>query len=66
MGSALKVSEERRAAIVGTAALRHARRHTEFARQLAAMLRTEVKAKTDRATIADLLDDAAAPTATAE
>ena len=53
--AALKVSEERRAAIVGAAALRHTRHNTEFARQLAAALRTEVKAKADRALIADLL-----------
>ena len=59
--AALKISEEKRAAIVGAAALRHARRHAEFARQLAAMLRAEIKAKTDRAIVADLMgDDASA------
>jgi peptidoglycan hydrolase CwlO-like protein len=60
--AALRVSEERRAAIVGAAALRHARHHAEFARKLAAMLRAEVKAKADRATVADLLlDNPASP-----
>jgi hypothetical protein len=59
--AALKVSEERRAAIVGAAALRHVRLNTEFTRQLAVMLRAEVKAKADRAAISDLLADDAAP-----
>src|SRR5271166_238018 len=55
--AALKVSEEKRASIVGAAALRHSRHHMEFARQLAAMLRAEVKSKADRVTVADLLLD---------
>ena len=52
--AALKISEERRASIVGAAVLRHVRHNTDFARRLAAMLRTEVKAKADRAAIRDL------------
>jgi hypothetical protein len=59
--AALKLSEEKCALIVGSASLRHARRNTEFARQLAAMLRIEVKSKADRATVAELLGDDAAP-----
>jgi hypothetical protein len=59
--AALKVSEEKRASIVGAAVIRHARHHTEFARHLTAALRAEVKAKADRTTVADLLDDAPAP-----
>ena len=60
--AALKISEEKRASIAGAAAIRHARRNTEFSRQLAAALRAEVKAKADRATVADLMgDDAPAP-----
>jgi hypothetical protein len=60
--AAMKQADEKRAAIVGHAAIRYARRNSEFARQLAAMLRAEIKAKADRATIADLLpDDAATP-----
>jgi hypothetical protein len=55
--AALKLSEEKRAAIVGAAALRHARRNTEFARQLATMLRAEIKSKADRTTLADLFAD---------
>ena len=54
---ALKASEERRAFIVGHAALRHIRRNVEFARQLAAALRIEVKAKADQNAIRDLLGD---------
>jgi hypothetical protein len=53
---ALRESEEKRAVIVGTAALRHVKRNTEFARQLAAMLRAEIKSKAERATIADLME----------
>jgi hypothetical protein len=53
--AAMKLSEERRAVIVGTASLRHVRQNVEFARQLAAMLRAEVKAKADRAAVADLM-----------
>ena len=51
----MKQAEEKRAGIVGAAALRHVRRNVEFARQLAAALRAEVKAKADRAAIGDLL-----------
>jgi hypothetical protein len=54
---ALKIFEERRASIVGAAALRHVRRNTEFARHLAAMLRAEIKVKVDRAAIRDLIND---------
>jgi hypothetical protein len=53
--AAMKLSEEKRAGIVGAAALRHARRNVEFSRQLAAMLRAEIKSKADRAVIGDLL-----------
>lgn len=53
--AALKQNEEKRAGIVGTAALRHARHNAEFARQLAAALRAEIKAKADRAAVGDLL-----------
>jgi len=59
---ALRVSEEKRASIVGHASLRHARHNTEFARQLAAALRAEIKSKADRTAIRDLLgDDPVAP-----
>lgn len=64
--AALKISEERRAAIVGAAALRHVRHDDDFARRLAVMLRTEVKAKADRAAIRDLLGEAAASATAAE
>ena len=53
--AALKLADEKRAVIVGHASLRHARHNIEFARQLAAALRAEVKAKAERAVIADLL-----------
>ena len=59
--TALKISEDRRASIAGHAALRHIRHNTEFARHLAAALRSEVKAKVDQAAIRDLLDPDAAP-----
>ena len=52
---AFKLEEQKQAAIVGTAALRHARANEDFRRQLVAMLRIEVKAKADLAAIADLL-----------
>ena len=58
---ALKASEDRRASIVGHAALRHVRHNVEFARQLAAVLRAEVNAKTERAVIRDLLGDDPTP-----
>ena len=54
---ALKASEERRASIVGHAALRHIPHNVEFARQLAAALRIEVKVKADQNAIRDLLGD---------
>jgi hypothetical protein len=57
--SALKLSEEKRAVIVGHASLRHARHNVDFARQLAAALRAEVKSKADQATVADLLQPGA-------
>ena len=53
--AALKASEEKRAGIVGAAVLRHVRRNPDFASQLATVLRAEIKAKADRATVADLL-----------
>jgi hypothetical protein len=59
--AALKVNEEKRATIVGHASLRHARHNVEFARQLAAALRAEVRAKADRSVVADLLRDDGAP-----
>jgi hypothetical protein len=59
--AALKISEDRRASIVGAAVLRHVRHDADFARRLAAMLHTEVKAKADRAAIRDLLGEDAAP-----
>lgn len=55
---AMKLQDEQRAAIVGAAAVRHARAHEDFRRQLAVALRAEVKAKADLALIADLLNDA--------
>ena len=64
--AALKLTEEKQAAIVGAAALRHARRNVEFSRQLAAMLRAEVKAKADRAIVADLLQNDAPGSGSAE
>ncbi len=54
----LKVAEETRAAIVGTAAIRRARLHQEFRHHLAVALRAEVKSKADLAVIADLLGEA--------
>ena len=54
---ALRASEEKRALIVGHAVLRRARSNTEFARQLAAALRAEIKSKADRVAIKDLLAD---------
>jgi phosphoenolpyruvate carboxylase len=50
--------EKQRASLVGAAAMRFSRRNAEFARQLAAALRAEIKAKSDRAVVADLLSDA--------
>ncbi len=54
--AAMKQADEKRAGIVGAAALRHARHNAEFSRQLAAALRAEVKSKADRSLIADLAD----------
>ena len=59
--AALKLTEEKRAFIVGHAAIRYARRNTEFSRQLSAALRAEVKAKAERGTIADLLLEDTSP-----
>ena len=56
----LKLAEEKRALIVGHACLRHARRNTEFSRLLTAALRAEVRAKSERAIINDLLNEATA------
>jgi hypothetical protein len=54
--AAMKQADEKRAAIVGAAALRHARSNVEFSRQLAAALRAEIKSKSEQATVADLMD----------
>ena len=53
---AKKRADERQATIVGAAVVRHARANEDFRRQLAAILRAEVKAKADLAAIADLLN----------
>jgi hypothetical protein len=63
--AALKLSEEKQDAVVGAAALRHARRNAKFGKELAAMLRAEVKAQADRAIVADLLVDDASQLAKA-
>jgi hypothetical protein len=63
--AALKLSEEKQDAVVGAAALRHARGNAKFGKELAAMLRAEVKAKADRAIVADLLVDDASQLAKA-
>ena len=52
---AKKLADERQAAIVGAAVIRHARANEDFRRQLAPILRTGIKAKPDLAAIADLL-----------
>ena len=59
--AAMKQDEEKRAVIVGHACLRHLARNTEFAKQLASVLRAEVKAKADRALIGDLLQEETPP-----
>ena len=59
--AAMKLADDKRAAIVGAAALRHARHNADFARQLAAALRAEIRAKAERAMIADLLQEDVAP-----
>jgi hypothetical protein len=53
--AAMKQAEEKRAGIVGAAALRHARRNSEFSRQLADALRAEIKSKAERSAVGDLL-----------
>jgi hypothetical protein len=53
--TALRETEERRASIVGHAALRHASHNTEFARHLASALRAEINSKADRAAVGDLM-----------
>jgi len=58
--AAMKLAEDQRATIIGHACLRHARRNTEFSRQLSAALRAEVRAKSERAIIDDLLNEATA------
>jgi hypothetical protein len=58
---ALKVADERQATIVGAAVVRHARSNPDFRRQLAAVLRAEVKAKADIAVIANLLIEPSLP-----
>jgi peptidoglycan hydrolase CwlO-like protein len=59
--TALRETEEKRASIVGHAALRHASHNTEFARLLASALHAEIKSKADRAVVADLLADTQSP-----
>lgn len=59
--AAMKLAEDRRASIAGHAAIRHARHHTEFARQFAAALRAEVRAKADQAAVADLMREPGPP-----
>jgi hypothetical protein len=58
---ALKLVEQRRAAIVGAVVVRYARTNEDFRRQMAAILRAEVKAKADLAAIADLLVEPSPP-----
>ena len=52
---AKKIVEQQREAIVGKVVVAHALAHTEFRHQLAAILRNNIKSKTDLAAIADLL-----------
>jgi hypothetical protein len=54
---AQKLENERQATIVGAVVVRHARTNMDFRRQLAAILRAEVKAKADLAAIAGPLID---------
>jgi hypothetical protein len=63
---ALRVSEEKRASIVGHAALRYARHNTEFARQLASAMRVEVKINADRMMIGDVFMEDVASTTSAK
>jgi hypothetical protein len=58
---AQKLENERQATIVGAVVVRHAATNMDFHRQLAAILRTEVKAKADLAAIASLLTDPPVP-----
>ena len=53
---ALKLAEQHRAMIVGAVVVRHARANDDFLRQLASILRADVKAKADLAALADLLN----------
>src|ERR1700721_2985386 len=52
---AQKLAEQHQAAIVGAVVVRHARADDNFRRQIAALLRADVKNKTDFAAIAELL-----------
>ena len=52
---AKKLAEQHQESIVGAAVVRHARADDKFRRQLAALLRAEVKGKADLAAIAELL-----------
>jgi len=58
---AQKQADERQATIVGAVVVRHARTNVDFRRQLAAILRAEVKAKADLAAIAGLLTELPSP-----
>jgi hypothetical protein len=58
---AQRLADQRQAEIVGAAVIRHARTNAEFRRQLAFVLRGEVKAKADIAAIANLLIEPALP-----
>lgn len=53
----MKHAEQQRDAIVGAVIVRYALVHPDFRRQLADILRAEVKSKTDLAAIAELLGD---------
>jgi hypothetical protein len=58
---AQKLEDEKQATIIGAAVVRHARTNADFRRQLAAVLRAEVKAKADIAAIANLLIEPSLP-----
>ena len=58
---AQKQEEQRQAAIVGAVVVRRARADENYRRELAAILRAGVKAKSDLAAIADLLTDLPPP-----
>ncbi|MBV8520876.1 MAG: hypothetical protein JOY71_01875 [Acetobacteraceae bacterium] len=51
----LEAEHQKRAALVGAAALRHAERNDEFRRRLSDALRAEIKDKSERSAIEDLL-----------